>query len=46
MNKIPNAFWAFYDLYRRKIITLDEFAKKTNIDKKLLQVFLRQISKE
>lgn len=35
MNNIPKIFWAFYDLYRRKQITLDEFSQKTNIAKKL-----------
>lgn len=45
MNNIPKIFWAFYDLYRRKQITLDEFSQKTNIAKKTLQKYLQQILK-
>ena len=45
MNNIPKIFWAFYDLYRRKQITLDEFSQKTNIAKKNLQKYLQQILK-
>lgn len=45
MNNIPKVFWAFYDLYRRKLLTLDDFSKKTCLDKKILCKYLRQLSK-
>ena len=43
---IPNIFWKHYDLYRRKIISLAEFEKATDIDKGILLQYLNEIYKK
>ena len=41
---IPKIFWAYYDLFRRKQITIAEFSKKTGLSKQELHSFLQEIS--
>jgi len=36
----PKIFWQYYDLYRRRKITIDEFSDKTGISCKELRYFL------
>jgi len=28
---IPKVFWKYFDLYRRKLITMEQFSKQTQI---------------
>lgn len=44
--EIPNVFWKYYDLYRRKKISLKEYAAKTEIDEPTLKIFLNLIAQE
>ncbi len=37
---IPKVFWKYYDLYRRKIITLEEYSEKTHISREMLIYYL------
>lgn len=41
--EIPNIFWKYYDLFRRKKITLDEFCALTSLTKEQIEAFLREI---
>ena len=43
--EIPKIFWAFYDLFRRKQITLSQFSEKTELSKDEITHFLKEISK-
>lgn len=43
--EIPKIFWAFYDQFRRKEITLSQFSEKTGIPKKNILCMLVKISK-
>ena len=43
--EIPKIFWAFYDLFRRKQISLEEFSQKTNLPKDEIARFLKELSK-
>lgn len=40
---IPKIFWAFYDLFRRKQITLAQFSERTGIPKEEISRFLKEI---
>ncbi|MGN0157709.1 MAG: hypothetical protein ACI39W_00990 [Brotaphodocola sp.] len=31
--EIPKIFWKYYDVYRRKIITLDDYVEQTKLRK-------------
>jgi len=42
---IPKIFWAFYDLYRRKQLTLTQFSEQTNLPKEEIARILEEISK-
>ena len=42
---IPKIFWAYYDLFRRKLISIDDFSKETNLSKETIDHFLEEISK-
>lgn len=42
---IPKIFWAFYDLFRRKQLTLDRFSEKTELPKEEITRILKEISK-
>lgn len=41
---IPNVFWKYYDLYRRKLISLTDFALLTGLKVEQLDCYLRKIS--
>ena len=43
MSDIPMVFWKYYDQYRRKLITLDDFSKLTELPKRELRRYLREI---
>lgn len=40
---IPKIFWKYYDLYRRKIISIDLYQIYTGIEKELLVAYLDYI---
>lgn len=42
---IPKIFWAFYDLYRRKQITLTQFSERTELPEDEINRILKEISK-
>ncbi len=42
--EIPKIFWKYYDLYRRKVITLEVFSLKTGISKDRILIYLEEIS--
>ena len=39
----PKVFWKFYDLYRRRMITLDEYRSSSGIPASLLSMYLSSI---
>lgn len=41
--KIPNAFWKYYDLYRRNEITLKTFSEKSGLSKEFILLYLKMI---
>lgn len=41
---VPKTFWTFYDLYRRKQISLHQFSIKSNIELAMLVAYLKEIS--
>ena len=43
---IPKIFWKYYDLYRRKQISIDEYQKLTGISKEELLEYLNEVQKE
>ena len=40
----PNIFWKYYDLYRRKQITIKEFSLFSSLAEKEIQQYLERIS--
>ena len=42
--EIPNIFWKYYDLFRRKQITLEAFSVKTGLTQETIVDYLRDIS--
>lgn len=42
----PKMFWKYYDLYRRKIIPLDEYAKVTGMSVREIQYYVNAITNE
>lgn len=42
---IPKIFWAFYDLFRRKQLTISQFSERTGLTKEEITRFLKEISK-
>lgn len=40
---LPKMFWKYYDLYTRKVITLEEFVVKTGIEKDTILIYLASI---
>ena len=38
---IPKIFWKYYDLYRRKIITIKQFSELSNLSIKQIKTFLQ-----
>ena len=43
---IPNVFWKYYDLYRRKQISLEEFVSLSQLTKSEIQAFLKKLATE
>lgn len=41
--KIPNIFWKFFDLHRRKVISFEEFSRKTGLSYSDLKLFLSHL---
>jgi len=41
---IPKIFWAFYDLFRRKQITISQFSQKTNLTEEEIARIMKEIS--
>ena len=41
---IPKIFWRYYDLFRRKQITLEVFSAKTGLTHETIMGYLRDIS--
>lgn len=41
--EIPKIFWKYYDLFRRKLITLEEFSEKTSLQVGVLVFYLESI---
>lgn len=39
----PKVFWKYYDLYRRNIITLQEYAKLSGLSKAQISRFLEEL---
>ena len=44
--KIPNIFWKYYDLFRRKQLSFEEFTEKTGLEKDIILLYLQKISNE
>lgn len=42
--EIPKIFWRYYDLFRRKKLSLTQFSEKTGLNKRSLRLFLKEIS--
>ena len=40
---IPKSFWKYYDLYRRKKITMEEFSQRTGLTKTEIEAYLKEI---
>ena len=40
MTGIPKSFWKYYDLFRRSLISLEDFSKMSGIPKEELLDFL------
>jgi len=40
---IPKIFWKYFDLYRRNLISLEEYEINTGIDKEQLIKFLKYV---
>ena len=39
---VPKIFWKYYDLYRRKKITLTQYSEKTGLSISAIEGFLRE----
>ena len=42
--EIPKIFWKFYDLYRRGLLTLEEFSESTSLSAEFLQKCLSEVT--
>lgn len=42
---IPKIFWAYYDLFRRKQLTFDQFSERTGLSIEEITRILKEISK-
>lgn len=40
---IPKIFWKFYDLYRRGLISLEDFSKQANLSAEFIEECLNQM---
>lgn len=45
-TNIPKVFWKYYDLYRRNILTLDEFQRLSKLQTQTIVTILREIDAE
>lgn len=43
ISALPKSFWKFYDLYRRKQITLLEFSRLTGFSEDTLRAYLKTV---
>lgn len=43
---IPKIFWKYYDLFRRKEISLEEYSQKSGLTKTEIKGYLKEISKK
>lgn len=43
---IPNSFWKYYDLFRRKIICLEEFSRRSELPVFVVKKYLQEIHKK
>ena len=41
--EIPNSFWKYYDLFRRKQITLDDFSRLSGLSKEEISDYLKRL---
>jgi len=46
MIEIPKSFWKYYDLYRRKKISLHEFSSLSELEEETILVFLDIIKEQ
>lgn len=37
---IPKIFWKYYDLYRRNLINLEDYAKETGLSQEIIRFYL------
>lgn len=44
--KIPNVFWKFFDLYRRKVISIEDFSLNSGLSVSELQMFLDLVAQK
>ena len=42
---IPKIFWKYFDLHRRKSISLEEYSLKSGLTKVEIKVYLKEIAK-
>ncbi len=42
-SNVPNTFWKYYDLYRRKIITVNQFAILSDLRLEEVLLYLREL---
>lgn len=42
---IPKIFWKYYDLFRRKLLTIEDFSQKTGLEQNTIRLYLQEISK-
>ena len=43
VSSFPKAFWKYYDLYRRKQISLLDFSKLSGLSEYMLQLYLKAL---
>lgn len=43
-GSIPKIFWKYYDLYRRRVITIEDYSLLTGLSKNRLSEYLHEIS--
>lgn len=44
--EIPNVFWKYYDLYRRKLLSIEEFQRLSGLDYEMIIHILGEIQNE
>ena len=43
---IPKVFWKYFDLYRRKKITLNQYSENTGLSIPVIEEFLRETAEK